>query len=845
VRGSGRFVVDVDPDLLEAAAFSWGQVSHELGSQASVLAGLKGSVSEQDWSGQARQAVFTEAAGLSRELSRFAPLIERAAQEMRSLAQDVRDVVEQQVPALNRAWDEEAQAREARLRAADRAAADTAAAGRQASGASPETTAQAARQRAFQDCQAAQRAVEVRFENLLEDLRERFTRAGQVIEEAGVVQVPASTIIQFRDLGLSGAMPGFCSLDGGVFPPKIGAAGALASSLPMLWAHHALGEATTLAASLANGTAQAGDVARLRSLLGDIQEIPGCPAEFLQTLSANRLVDLTAALSLTDPQDRADAAASQATLGELLAAATQKPDQIGQLDTTWVKALQHTGRERHTLTHTTPATDLTAEFYGYSAIGVLLGHGTPSTTLLNAIGGDLLNFERTAGGPTAGSADFWRPTMARPFSSLDVPVPGWDMDLTGTPGTALASWDPVTGLMTALGRDPHLAQDFFLAQTSQYTDAQLNKFASKDGLPDNRLDRIDYLLTDRGWGDRDDTAINAFGHALVQAGAVNPDDQKSVAIMAGIVHEISLPEDRREQTFATTDLVDPRLRTELATIVGSHMASIHKAYHGSKGQNSGLVIADRNVYLPGRQNARLASLGATETARILAELSKDPEARSTLTLAASAYATSAYQYELLVHQKTGDDKSVGVVALASGHVLGAIAYGKDVTTIPDPQTQKERHENSLQFATSLIDIATAGATGGAGALTGPAGAVATGTLGETSKMVLKNVLGDLHGDVPGYEAIARYDTSISLATGERHVREIFRAVAIATGPEKLELKRSFIKKNIPTPISLWEDPQKDIWEAYAINNDNGFINGVEQDVLTQYNSGYNEAKSKL
>ncbi|MDQ1293839.1 MAG: hypothetical protein QG608_1720 [Actinomycetota bacterium] len=838
MTGAGRFVVDVDPDGLEAAAFSWGQVAQELSAQATVLAGLESGVSEQDWSGQARQAVFGEAAGLSRELSRFAPLIDRAAQELRSLAQDVRDVVDRQIPALNRAWDEETQARDTRLRAADRAAQDSPAGPGAAAGGSPGVAARAARERALQDGQAAQRTLEVRFEGLVEDLRERFAQTGRVISEATVVDVPASTIAQFRALGLSGAMPGFCSLDGTVFPPGSGAAQALSESLPLLWAHHAVGEATALAEALTDGTAQAGDVARLRSLLGDVHQAPGGPAALLRALGTDRLVDLTAALALTGPEARADAARVQATLGEFLAAATQNPDEAGQLDAAWVQDLRRTGRERHTLPHG----EFTVELYGYSALGVLLGHGTPSSELLNTLGGDLLTFERTAAGPTAGSADFWLPVQRRTLThDLAYPATGLDLDLTGTPGTAAAGWDPVTGLMTTLGRDPHLAQDFFLAQTSQYTDAQRELIGTPPG---DRLDRIDYLLTDRDWGDRDDTAINAFGHALVQAGAVNPDDQKSVDIMAGVVHEITLDENVRERSFATTDLVNPRLRTELATVLGSHMTSLHESFHGLRLTGEG-KNENWDPYLPGIHRTPPANLREVETARILAELSKDPEARASLPLAASAYATNAYRYEILDHLRTGNESLIGKFSFASGHILGAIAYGKDVTTIPDPQSQEERHENGLQYATGLIDIATVGATGGAGALTGPAGAVATGALGESSKIVLKNILGDLQGAAPDYDAIARYDTSHSLTTGKNYAQELFRAAALATAPDDYDLKKYLTINGAPIPMRDWEKRHHAAWSRYAKGYDDSFIESAEQDVLSEYDTGYQRAKNGL
>ena len=837
MSGTDRFVLDVDPDGLEIAAHSWQLVADEVGALALSLAGLEGTVQPQDFSGRTRQAVFTETAGLSRELSRFEPLVHRAAAELRSLAQDARDVMDTRLPALNRSWQDAAGTRDRLLRAVERDAGTAGGPGTDGSRTNGSGEDGARARAACEDCREQQRALERRFEGLVEDLRERFARAARVIAGATVVDVPADVIGQFNALGLTGAVPAWCSLDGGTFPPEFGAAQELRESLPLAWAHHAARRATALARDLAAADSiDTRQVHELRGLLEDLQADPACPAEFLTDLGARGLIDLTFALSNSGAQARADATAVQTDLGQILATATTDVGDTGNVTRSWADDLRRTGRDQHTF----PSARTTVQARGYTALGVLLGHGTFSAGFLETVGGDILDLERTAGSRGSGSAGFWVPTVLDPGTGLatDAIAPP-DPDLTGT---RASGWDPVVGLMTAVGKDRATAQAFFLEDRT---------FLPGSRTP--RPNRVDYLLTDRdwtttstapvtwtrnGWDTHDPAGLQALGNALVRATVPATGDTGSLRILESIVHVTGSAENLKNTHITDTDLVGPVLRLPLARILGASITEIHRAF-GLDFLNVPDEV-DRNKYLPGVQEEG-ADLAEDDVTRLLADLARDPDAAEHLTRQETAF-TAALYHEYIADGGIVDrtftrnaEKDIREASGRSGRILGALQIGDALHRGEEiaEQEQKDEQEqqafdNARTFIQSLVDL---GIT---------AGTIAHPVAGETARSITSVLIDSLQDPrTDDRSGRAAYDTITALHHGDSTARGILEQAVFLNALPEISFRTSFTDKNGElVPIDQWNSSQKRAWKDYlarfhgyhdSINNaSDSFLGGTKR-----------------
>jgi hypothetical protein len=81
---------------------------------------------------------------------------------------------------------------------------------------------------------AGQRGLDTDYQHLVDGLRAKFRQASHALAAATVVAVPDSTVNGFISGGGTGMMPGWCTKDGGIFPPDLHAEVALEASLPLL-----------------------------------------------------------------------------------------------------------------------------------------------------------------------------------------------------------------------------------------------------------------------------------------------------------------------------------------------------------------------------------------------------------------------------------------------------------------------------------------------------------------------------------------------------------------------------------------------------------------------------------
>jgi len=730
----GVYAIDVDPEALEVAANRWDLVADVVERAAQEYSRDASAIAPGEWSGFTRDAACAEMAGLGAELARFAPVLRRAPQALRRAADRARHAVEVDVPALRRQrqdalTDYAVRVRSARARA-DREGTDgaggvpggrvvdsIAGAGRPGAAAALDRAVGGA----AEDRDEALRALDRRFADLVEDLREEFRVAARAIAQATVV--PAA-----QEARAAYAAGGLDALDGTVLDPAA-VTGALRESLPWTWATLDAARAAGLARELVDSpdrlTAQ--DLAELRTVLDAHHDDRVFAALFLQDLGARGLIDLDARMVLSIPratvpgQEHAGLVAGtgdvQTALGTLLALATAAPGRPDQVTGEWVADLTRAGRER--LGDLPPRSNLR----GYHLLGTLLGHGTFSAQFLDTVGTDLLAFERAHAHPP-GSA-FWTDAAAGPLAPprLDRSGPVRSPD-----------HDPVAALLAAAARDPATARAFLTADTGEYSEQDMDIIGLLPNQLSPRLNRVDYLLTDRAWapypGRTGTSGPDALGHLLAVATTADPEDPGSHHIVESIAHEIVIDDRATGHPFATTDLVPPALRPHLATVLAAHIESLFDDH-------------------PLEAGTDMPSVGPSESTLLMAELGKDPDAYATLHRTVAAHTALLYDHDL--HHPMTPDRVAGAmesVSRSAGDLLGALDHGAALTDIDRVTTGSENDPRAtaaaFDLATALLDRTVPDAGTAAGAVAaGPAGAAAAATAAEAIRTGAHALLGDL------------------------------------------------------------------------------------------------------
>ena len=711
MNGAGAaYAIEVDPDALETAAFRWDQVAdlfERVGEQLSADASV---ITPGEWSGFTRDAACAEMAGLGRELTRFAPVLRAAPQALRRVADQARDVVEVQLPALRRARREtlaEYATRARSTREQSDALGERAIA--QVGGAADPR--EAALERAGQDRDQALRGLDRRFDDLAEDLREAFRRAAAVIAQATVAPVNPGSRSASAAGGLDALLEGPAGLQAAA-----AAAGLLRESLPWTCATLDAARATELARSLIGepDRPRSADLTRLQALIDTHRGDRVFASEFLTSLGARGLIDLNARLVLSvprAPQPTADYArlvaatgSLQTSLGYLLATATTGPGEPDQVTNEWVTDLTRAGRRA--LGDEPPRANL----YGYHLLGPLLGHGNHSATFLNTLGADLLAFERSRGHPP-GSA-FWtdaaRSPLAPPRLDYTTPIP-------------VADHDPVASLLSAVSRDPATARAFLTADTGEYPRTPSTGVAPWDEGP--RLNRVDYLLTDRVWapcpGRGDDPGPAAFGDLLVRATTTDPKGEDSLRIVASLAHELYLDERTAESSLGTTDLLPPGLRPALGQVFSVHVDSLHSAF------------------VAGGKPAPMAVMSVQEVRLLVSELGKDPVSYAKLHDAVKVHTALLYDEALRPGTTADRVASLEADSNGSGQLLGALDYGGSVSDAVKIMGREEVDARSVaaafDVATALLDTGLTLGSTTAGLTSGPAGVLVSSVAGETAK----------------------------------------------------------------------------------------------------------------
>jgi hypothetical protein len=263
----GPFRLDVDVSALQIAAAQANRLASALSEVSRGIGAVPGGLGQEDWSGQARDAVVGEMEGLARASGVAVEHFETASRVLSELFAQVRDAVEAELPSLNRRWEAAVDRQEAAVslarglygQKASALPAALASSDRQEALTDPARTHDRACQAAGQALAGEQARLEAEYEDLVATLERAFTRAGHVLQGATMTPVDSSVVSHFTAAGGTGTMSAWCSPDGGVFPPgDLGALDALKGDLALVWyregEQHAA-QAVELAQALDHGDA--------------------------------------------------------------------------------------------------------------------------------------------------------------------------------------------------------------------------------------------------------------------------------------------------------------------------------------------------------------------------------------------------------------------------------------------------------------------------------------------------------------------------------------------------------------------------------------------------------------
>ena len=268
---TATFRLDVDPDLVAAAAEQSRRAAEELTAQGIVLVGSPGAFAA-GWEGDAANAAISEVGNLAGLVSAAPASLSGAADSLEQLGTHYRIAQDATVPSLNRRWDAAdvifsdslSSASWAHGAALGQVPPDASAADRTASADAAERRRVAAVDDAAAERDATRGALQREYDALVEELRARTRAAGDALGATAPVAVPEASVVTYG-LSLGGWL-------GGLLPSEFDASAALAGSLPL----------GTLESRLAQPP---NDLAQLAALLDEARAALLPPTTYADTLA--------------------------------------------------------------------------------------------------------------------------------------------------------------------------------------------------------------------------------------------------------------------------------------------------------------------------------------------------------------------------------------------------------------------------------------------------------------------------------------------------------------------------------------------------------------------------------
>lgn len=375
-----------------------------------------------------------------------------------------------------------------------------------------------------------------------------------------------------------------------------------------------------------------------------------------------------------------------------------------RLDHDFTERLNELGREKSTIKW--PGEDgyeYGTELYGYQVLAPLLKNGEFSSDFLTDVGNGMYYFDKGDGENGGGP---WMDTVADLRGDH-----GIRLDWTeGTGSTHSAGFDPMQGLMTALGNNPQASHDFF-------TDSRSYTYDGSEGhdQTDGYNEKVRYLLNERHWGLPNDQpymgdgakedgyydkdlyeeqnnthAMDPLGKAL--AAATGGGDQASATLFGDIVYEVSKGDSGK---FGD-------LRDDFADMATQHIGAVNSAFIGDGGAGAD---GDIDPVMNGVQyDPGFSSKDDIALEMFLAEIGKDGDATTHLTAAEGLYMQAGYQHYAgldgtLDHRIAAIDSNVNTPL---GHVLGALDYGSSEQTFQDHKEADKEHNDAVDSKYKII-----------------------------------------------------------------------------------------------------------------------------------------------
>lgn len=378
-----------------------------------------------------------------------------------------------------------------------------------------------------------------------------------------------------------------------------------------------------------------------------------------------------------------------------------------KLDSDFTEELNELGRQKSAYRWDGIDQDYGVEIYGYQALAPLLKTGEFSSDFLTDVGNGMYYFDKGDGEHGGGP---WMDTVADLRGDH-----GIRLDWTeGTGSTHAAGFDPMRGLMTALGNNPQASHDFF-------TDSRSYTYDGSEGhdQTDGYNEKVRYLLNERHWGlpndqpymgdgTKDDGyydkklweeqnnthAMDPLGKAL--SAATGGGDQASATLFGDVVYEVSKGDSGK---FGD-------LRDDFADMATQHLGAVNSAFIGDGGAGSD---GDIDPVMKGIQyDPGFSSKDDVALEMFLAEIGRDDEAATHLTAAEGLYMQAGYQHYAGL-DGTLDDRIAAIdsnINTPLGHVLGALDYGSSEQTFQDHQESDKEHNDAVDSKYKIIGFFT-------------------------------------------------------------------------------------------------------------------------------------------
>ncbi|MFE7757807.1 hypothetical protein [Streptomyces sp. NPDC057429] len=451
------------------------------------------------------------------------------------------------------------------------------------------------------------------------------------------------------------------------------------------------------------GTARNVDALReLEDLIDDNRDDPEFATGFYRKLGAEGTLDAYTRMSLDSTalgpagQDRVNMVRNmQSDMGAMLGLATQTSTP-NHLDATWTTQLMKAGRKE---VDVSGFAGVGTQVYGYQALGALLREGTYDKDFLTTVGRDMVAMDKK-------NPEIWSQNL--PYD----PKMAINLDETGGKG-----FNPMTGLMEAMSKNPAASTEFF--------NEAIREDTNKDGivtLSDAEIKGkdaqgvVDYMLDKKPTDDWYDTAVDgeftpgqtAMGNALEAAvtGRVPGDDDAPPVSHSKAMGDVM--EKVVEKIGTNPELVaakpgDPPgplngLSQQFGNMAAEYMPDLQAAAENGADQI--------------KPFGELAEFEKAQMAGFLGAVAQDPQAYGAITNAQQAY-TTVLVHDVFQHPENHGDTGLAVenAVHPGGEIAGMMTEAK-AQAVHDTATHKAEEyvkgvEDNAKWTNRIISAAGA------------------------------------------------------------------------------------------------------------------------------------------